>query len=137
MGNALSDFAPDDDEQNDDQPPAAKPGALADGEHLCVEVAAEPETFDHDQYGDGIRIPANFVEADHDGNFKGEGPFEPGERVTVVFWSKRLARAMARIQAETDGSLVGETITIYAHQPDPDRATSREYSVDLGEPAEE
>lgn len=128
---ALDQFAGEDDEaQNDDRPRLAKPGQLADGETLTVEMDAEPEVVDTD-HDDAIRFDATFVDADHDGDFDGEGPFATGAEVRVLTWSKRLARELRHANRRTDGSLVGKVLEIRASEGEDQY--SRTYSVTVGD----
>jgi len=130
---ALNDFAADDDAQDDQRPPLAKPGQLGDddsAESLTVEVGAEPEVVETD-YDDAIRFDAVFVASDpEDHTFDGEGPFSAGDEVAVLFWSKRLARELQRAGQRSDAdTLAGETVRIEGSGTGYDR----DYTVELGD----
>lgn len=98
-----------------DDRPAISLGDLRSGETVTLEVAEEPEMFDSEEYGEGVRVPVKFVESDY--TFEtttGAGEeveVDEGMDVVLITWSKRLVRAL-RTYAEENGALVGETVTI-------------------------
>lgn len=106
---AWNDF--DDDSTDDNRPRLAKPGTLADGESMTVEITAEPDMVDTD-YEEALRFDAEFLEADHDGDFDGEGPFSEGDECRVLSWSNRFRRALA---GAVGSEPVGATVTITRH----------------------
>jgi hypothetical protein len=91
-------------------------GDLRDAESATFVVEAEPETFDSDEYGEGIRIDAEFVEADldykHSDDAAESGDVEQGDPVSVVTWSRRLGAALGELDGALDGGIVGAEVTV-------------------------
>lgn len=100
-------------ETDDDDVPAVTTGDMRDGETLTLTFDAEPETFESDQYGEGVRFPATFEQSDYrHTNDEGDDLID-GDDVVLVTWSSRLVSALSRHKA--DHGLVGETVTVRKH----------------------
>ena len=109
---SLQDFADEADESYDDGP-AITLGDLRGGESVVLTVEAEAETFSSDyaddDQDDAFRMDCTFGECDHyTWEPDDHGPVEQGDQVTLVSWSRRLARAIVAADPE-----IGETIEIH------------------------
>lgn len=98
-------------DESDDETPAITLGDLRDGETVCLEVTGEPETFESNDYGEGVRTPAEFITSDYTFRTDDDGEVEEGDAVVLVTWSKRLVAALARFEERNEG-VVGETVMI-------------------------
>lgn len=107
--NDWQEFGQTDEDQDDEQ--AITLGDLRDGETVTVEVEAEPELFDSDKYGTGIRVPSTFIASDFDFESEDGEPVEREDDVVIVSWSKRFAAALNDCHDRNDG-LVGSEIVI-------------------------
>jgi hypothetical protein len=104
------DFA---DDGSTDDTPAITLGDLRDGESVELVVNDEPEQFDSDKYGPGIRVPAEFIEGDVPFQTKQGDDITDGDEVTLLSWSKRLAAELAAYDEES--GLVDSVIEITKH----------------------
>ena len=100
-----------DDDEQDDEDPALTLGDLRDGEATTVTVDAEPERFESEQYGEGVRVPVTFRRSDYPHAGEDGETFEDGTDCVLITWSKRLVRELARYD-EDEGGLVGDTVEI-------------------------
>lgn len=101
--------------ESDDRP-AISLGDLRDGETVTLTVAEEPEMFESDDYGEGVRVPARFDGSDYDFTTEVDGrsvDVEEGMDVVLITWSKRLVRALAEYDGEN--GIVGDTVTVTKH----------------------
>lgn len=131
---SLKDYA--DEPDDGDDVPAVFVGRLNDGEGMTVSPVAGAETFHSDEYGAGWRMRVVFLESDHEYKWADDPeeddpePIENGDEVSLVSWSKRLARALIEESESDDASdLIGEKVT-FEKTGD---GTSADYSVGVME----
>lgn len=98
-----------DDDATDDRQPIGT-GELDDGGTLTLAFEAEPETFESDDYGEGVRADAVFLDSTHDYEDDDGDAIANGDEVRLITWSARLVRALA--DAHGSASIVGDAFEI-------------------------
>lgn len=134
-------FGDDPDNDDDDRDPVLSTGDMTHGDSFTVEVRAEPETTDT-EHGDALRVECSFLgSSGHDFETEDGEPFNEGDDVVLLTWSKRLGRALHRVarkrdEADDDGnpSLAGATVEVTKLQPDEDDQYSVTYDAVLVDP---
>jgi len=91
---------------DDDRDPVLTTGDMDDGDHVDIDVRAEPETVDTDN-GNALRVPVTFVGSSHDFETQAGVAFEDGDHVVLLTWSKRLGRALMRAERRYSGEVSG------------------------------
>jgi hypothetical protein len=103
--------------KDDDRDPVLTTGDMAGGDHVDLDVRAEPEVVDTDN-GDALRVPVTFRGSPHTFETRGGRPFEPGMKVVLITWSKRLGRALEdaeRAYSGPAGGLAGAELRLQKH----------------------
>lgn len=100
-------------DDDDDSQPVLTTGDMNDGDTVTITFEAAPEVTDTAD-GDAVRADVTFEGADgHTFETQNGDPFNEGDDVALLTWSKRLARALRRALGDDDPA--GQTVLITKH----------------------